>query len=294
MPVSESRRSGLELWQEVQALGSRAWEPGNAEAEDRVWEVLGLIWKLEDPGLVEHLVGALGAEPAWERAFAAWALMDYAAGTGRPFAQRTTPALVAHARSEPDPDARSAMVQAVGRSELVEFATDLRSFATDPAPRVRETVAVELPTIFGAQDMDQPSIDLLIEMTRDVDPHVRDWATFDLGQQTDADSAQIRQALIARLDDTDGDGTATSGEAAVGLATRRDPHVLPYLRRWLCDDVDLVGNLTVEAAGLSGDPSLLPLLQNLKDAGWQETHAGPSCLDQALELLSQLERKQPP
>lgn len=61
---------------------------------------------------------------------------------------------------------------------------------------------------------------------RDVDEHVRDWATFGLGVQGNLDSEQIREGLADRLTDTHRD---VRGEALCGLAKRRDKRALPAL-----------------------------------------------------------------
>lgn len=57
----------------------------------------------------------------------------------------------------------------------------------------------------------------------DVDDSVRDWATFAIGTQCDADSPGIRASLAANLADADGE---IRGEAMVGLARRGDCDVI--------------------------------------------------------------------
>ena len=109
---------------------------------------------------------------------------------------------------------------------------------------------------------DERAITGLIRLSRDPASDVRDWATFGLGTMVDeVDTPELRQALVDRLEDED---VPTRTEAIIGLARHQDPRVLPILQRVLVSDSVCCGD--VEAAGLLGDPSLLPLLVNLR--GW--------------------------
>jgi HEAT repeat protein len=66
----------------------------------------------------------------------------------------------------------------------------------------------------------------LLKLTSDTSAEIRDWAVFGLGVQGDADSPEIRQALLRCLDDMDED---VREEAAVGLGKRRDQRLIPTL-----------------------------------------------------------------
>jgi HEAT repeat protein len=83
----------------------------------------------------------------------------------------------------------------------------------------------------------------LIELTRDVDDSVRDWATFALGTQCDADGPEIRKALADRLCDSDNE---VRGEAMVGLARRADTTVIDCVAEAL-ESLD-PGQLVFDAA----------------------------------------------
>jgi HEAT repeat protein len=98
----------------------------------------------------------------------------------------------------------------------------------------------------------------LIELSRDVEPGVRDWATFGLGTYSKIDSPEIRNALLARLADEDDE---TRGEALFGLAKRKDPRVIPAILSEIARDE--VSELAIEAAGEMPDESLLPALEAL-------------------------------
>jgi HEAT repeat protein len=77
----------------------------------------------------------------------------------------------------------------------------------------------------------EDAIQTLICLMEDSDDKVRDWATFGLGTQCVEDSAEIREALRKRLNDTFEDARY---EAIWGLARRRDEKAL----RLLLDHLD--------------------------------------------------------
>lgn len=131
-----------------------------------------------------------------------------------------------------------------------------------------ESSQIRLGLVFGLTGQEVPeAIETLIRMSADPDEGVRDWATFGLGTQIEADTSDIREALCLRLSDEDPE---TRGEALVGLAKRRDPRVVPaLLKEWV--DYDETGILSIEAAETMGDPVLLPQLEKfLATMDWAE------------------------
>lgn len=107
---------------------------------------------------------------------------------------------------------------------------------------------------------DELAIHTLIELSRDEDTDVRNWATFGLGSMIDTDTPEIREALLARITDSDDE---TRGEALVGLARRKDTRLLDPLIDELTSES--VGLLALEAAEDLGDPRLGPALMLLKE-----------------------------
>jgi HEAT repeat protein len=103
------------------------------------------------------------------------------------------------------------------------------------------------------------AVQALIRLARDLDRDVRNWATFGIAQQTDLDSPELREALLARATDDDPE---IRGEALIGLARRGDARALSLVRKELSGKFH--GDWPVEAAGLLADPSLYPLLEALE------------------------------
>jgi HEAT repeat protein len=98
----------------------------------------------------------------------------------------------------------------------------IAKFSAHKSSEVRFDVAFAL----GCYPNIPLSIETLIQLMQDPDKDVRDWSTFGLGVQGDADSEEIRDALFSRLSDSDAD---VREEAMVGLGKRRDKRVLSAL-----------------------------------------------------------------
>lgn len=163
---------------------------------------------------------------------------------------------------EDDHDVLQAVLVALSHLRSPEAIVPASRFRDHPDPDVRHGVVLALT---GLEE--EKALGVLIELTRDPEAHVRDWATFGLGTQVDVDTPELRDALAGRLPDEDDD---TRAEAMVGLARRSDRRVLATLRSELGSDS--VGALAVEAAALIGDPGLLPALLALED--WWDVDAG--------------------
>lgn len=159
-------------------------------------------------------------------------------------------------------DVLRAILVALSHLREPEAVVPASRFRHHADPDVRHGVVLALT---GHEE--EKALGVLIELTRDPEAHVRDWATFALGSQVDVSTPELREALAERLSDEDDD---TRAEAFIGLAQRGDRRVLTALRREL--ESDSVGSLAVEAAALIGDPELHPALLALKD--WWDVDVG--------------------
>ena len=135
---------------------------------------------------------------------------------------------------------------------------------TDPHPDVRLAFARALPGGVAEEDeLRDRAIHALVVLSRADDPEVRDWAVFGLGQ-IDADTPGVRDALAARLDDSDDDARC---EALVALARTGDPRALEALLDRLEDTATTVWMLELEAASALAHPTLHAPLVALA-GGW--------------------------
>ena len=165
-------------------------------------------------------VGSCESDSAIERVVAADVLAQL--GTAdpngiRPFTGETLPVLRRLLADNNDQVVASA-IHALSHHRSGD-ANDLRQIASCTSREVREAVA------FALSGREEPeAIALLLKLMTDVDDGVRNWATFAVGTQCDADTPDIRTALAANLTDADAE---IRGEAMVGLARRRTSPTAP-------------------------------------------------------------------
>jgi HEAT repeats len=155
---------------------------------------------------------------------------------------------------ETDADVHLALARSCGATKDRGCLPALFGLADHASPEVRRTVAEAMAWAL-LEDPAGPGIDLLIEMTRDDDPEVRNWATFSLGWQLAVDGDTVRAALWERIGDP---YPEVREEAARGLARRRDRRSAPYIAELLARDDAHVH--TFDAAAFLHEPALLPLL----------------------------------
>lgn len=126
------------------------------------------------------------------------------------------------------------------------------SFKNNKSSRVRYSL------VFALTTKEEPkAIRTLIELSKDRDYEIRDWATFGLGSQIEIDNEAIRNALWKRVNDK---YEAPRFEAIAGLAKRKDERVKAVLIREL-ENIDEFGSLILESIEDLNDKDFIPLLQ---------------------------------
>jgi HEAT repeat protein len=187
----------------------------------------------------------------------------------------TAVAVCTIANDETDEDCCWSIAQALGFARDPIGIPVLAQLSTHSDSDVRFKVACALPSCaeFGTA-VDPEIVDTLLRLMNDIDPDVRDWATFGLGQLLDADSRAIRDGFVGRLEDDHDD---TRFEALIGLARRRDRRALPVVKSEL--EAQSVFRLAIEAARYLSDPMLSPSLVALRS--WWDVD--PALLEEAIE-----------
>ena len=136
----------------------------------------------------------------------------------RTFPAESAAALEELEAREQDPEVLAAIASAFGHLGAPHGLETLLRLRRHPDARVREGAADAL----AGRD-DERVFEALVELTSDPEPSIRDWATFALGTLSPLDTPVLRDALVARLDDTNDDARI---EAVHGLALRGDTRAL--------------------------------------------------------------------
>lgn len=227
--------------------------------DEAAWKAVRELHRIGDQEVLEKAIALTRSQDPLRRARGADILGQLGVRTepSTLFVSERLQSLIELLRREDDPLVLNAAIVALGHLREAEGIRVVLGYRSHPDENVRYAVAWALAAL-GRQNEIAEVIETLLGLMRDPDSDVRDWATFGLGTQSEADSAAIREALFERLHDQDED---TRAEAAVGLARRKDNRVLPILLEELARDE--YGSLYEEAAS-----SLLGL-DVVQPDGWE-------------------------
>jgi hypothetical protein len=194
------------------------------------------------------------------------------------FQDEVVPLLIELLRDADADVLRSAAV-ALGHRNDPRAIPALLSLVEHPAPGVRYGVVAGLS---GHDDL--AAIAGLIRLSRDPDDGTRDWATFGLGKQTDFNTPELRDALVARLADADSE---IRGEAMIGLALRKDDRVRPALEAALRGPFH--GDWPLEAVEHLSSPEWIPFVElHRQNADPEDAARFASSFDSALAACRQV------
>jgi hypothetical protein len=226
-------------------------------------------------------VARLARDPrARGRLLAADVLAQLGARAGDyPYAEEALPYLLP-LLDDPEEAVQAAAGHAFGNHTSAEAVPQLVRLSRSQHPEVR------LGSVFGLQNQveqvaedEQPRFDSralegLLELTRDPDRDVRDWATYQtaiLAMASDDELPGVRAALWERVEDEEPE---IRSEALEGLAELGDREIVPILVRQMEGEAgdDLFWLATIDAAKAIALPALVPHLQAYR-AALAESHA---------------------
>ncbi len=251
-----------------QAVSAWQAEPRDGEAVDALLETI----VRPDPAVaVDQARAHLAAADDAVRGVA-WQLLGIAAQLGDEHVHHDVAGLaIAAYAGEECADVLEGIAWALGGAGEARGVPALIALSGCADASLRIKVAAALPSAMS-DPPEEAGVAALIRLTTDPDQEVRNWATFALGRQTAADSAAVRAALWARIDDPYGEAR---DEAVVGLAYRGERAVLPVLAGLLARPI--AGDVLFEAAALLGDPSLLAVLREFDVTDDQVRAAVAAC-----------------
>jgi HEAT repeat protein len=150
--------------------------------------------------------------------------------------------------------------------------------------KVHKSVTVRYALVYAILAIDKSkAINTLIELSKDKDSDIRDWATFGIGTQIETDTQVIREALWERINDTD---TTTRLEAIVGLAKRKDENIKEILKKELLE-IDESGSLILEAIEEYNDKDFIFLIEEQIERNKKLKKVEEDWLLETLEKLKQ-------
>lgn len=193
--------------------------------DDAPWEAVRRLHEIGSREVFEKAANWCGSGDARQRARGADVLAQLGKTAEHPttaFADESFMVLVGLALNEKAPQPLSSAIYALGHLADARAVPLVAHYSSHADARVRMAVAYAC----GCTPDEIASMETMLELMRDDDPDVRDWATFGLGTLSDLDSGEIREQLAAALNDPFEDVRL---EALAGLAKRRDARCLPLL-----------------------------------------------------------------
>ncbi|GAA3180092.1 ankyrin repeat domain-containing protein [Nonomuraea roseoviolacea] len=229
----------------VDRLVARALAHRDTDEDAETWWIVAdALGRRGDEETYEALARLCASEDAREREFGVDAIAQYGVDEdgGKPYLERTLPLLQRMATTESNPQVLRSVLSALGHQGDPRALPQVLDIVNRPGHRRTMTDAIALADVLPPDHAE--GLALLVAMTRDDDEEVRDWATSGLAS-LEADTPEIREALAARLDDTD---LRTVAEATRGLAERGDARAARGVERVLAEsDDDYARDLVTEA-----------------------------------------------
>ncbi|MEO3869128.1 ankyrin repeat domain-containing protein [Nonomuraea sp. B12E4] len=197
------------------------------------WIVADVLGKRADEETYEALARLCVSEDAREREFGVDAIAQFGFADGeKPYLERTLPLLQKMVATEGNPQVLRSVLAALGHQGDPRALPSVLDVLRRPGHKRTMTDAIALADVLPPDH--EEGLALLVEMSEDEDSEIRDWATAGLAGLA-ADTPRIREALAARLTDSD---LRTVAEATRGLAMRGDERATQGADRVLAESDD--------------------------------------------------------
>lgn len=209
--------------------------------------------------VVERAIEFMGSSDSDERLLGVHVLAELREGQGGGYVpahvDRSVTALLDCAELEFDDEILAQIARALGYRQDPRGLPILLEWLDHDDERIRFHVARALPSCATIETEDVVA-KALVQLTRDDDADVRDYALFGFPQLT-IDTPEIRDAILACTRDED---WSTAGQALVNLAMLGDQRVIEPLIAYI--EAGRRGPNGYTAAAAIADPALLPSLQS--------------------------------
>jgi len=156
-----------------------------------------------------------------------------------------------------------------------------------PSAFLQALIREDEPVLSGGPAEDGRAAEL-IAMTQDPDGANRDWALLLLAQ-SELETPEALAALVRGMDD---EHHEASLEATIGVALRDPALALPVVAARL--DEETIDSMTLEAAALIADRSLLPALEAIAEEVDEEDDEDDLFADALREAIEACTRGTPP
>jgi hypothetical protein len=225
----------------------------NNKSNDNYWNYISELRKRKSKDIFEKSILLIESEIAKERIIGIDVLAQF--GFPRIHKNIILKKFFNLLKNESDKYAISSIFYGIGHNNenlTVKQIDILCSFKKHKSSRIRYSLAFALLT-----KQEPNAIQTLIELSKDRDYEIRDWATFGLGTQIEIDNVEIRNALWKRINDK---YEAPRFEAIFGLAKRKDLRIKEILITEL-ENIDEFGSLILEAIEEFNDKEFISLIE---------------------------------
>jgi hypothetical protein len=218
----------------VEQLVARALAHRDVDEDAETWWIVAdSLGKRADEETYEALARLCVSEDAREREFGVDAIAQFGFADGeKPYLERTLPLLQKMVTTEGNPQVLRSVLAALGHQGDPRALPNVLDILGRPDHKRTMTDPIALADVLPPDH--EEGLALLISMTEDEDSEIRDWATSGLAGLA-ADTPRIREALAARLSDSD---LRTVAEATRGLADRGDERAAQGISRVLAESDD--------------------------------------------------------